>query len=171
MLWGNTAYCVKLSGNGLSRYSNTDIFLNQPIQFYSNNATKLHLTSHAVSRVAPQHRDRMWSKIILWCLLLLTLRRTARCIDFLTTYNEQKSHHSRSHWPTLVQSHSTEVASDSTASDRNMKPIALTLAMNSDLYIGWSDVTYLWSQCDRYFVGQQVVLCVVKWCRFVALFE
>ena len=30
-------------------------------------------------------------------------------------------------------------------------------------YIGWSDVTYLWSQCDRHFVGQ--------WWRFVALFE
>ena len=39
------------------------------------------------------------------------------------------------------------------------------------LYIGWSDVTYLWSQCDRNFVGQHVVLCVVKWWRFVALFE
>jgi len=34
-----------------------------------------------------------------------------------------------------------------------------------------SDVTYLWSQCDRHFVGQDVVLCVVKWWRFVALFE
>ena len=43
------------------------------------------------------------------------------------------------------------------------------------LYIGWSDVTYLWPQCDRHFVGQHVVLCVVKWWikwwRFVALFE
>ena len=39
------------------------------------------------------------------------------------------------------------------------------------VYIGWSDVTYLWSQCDRHFVGQQVVLCVVKWWRFDALFE
>jgi len=39
------------------------------------------------------------------------------------------------------------------------------------LYIGWSDVTYLWSQCDRHFVGQHVVLCVVKRWRFVALFE
>ena len=38
-------------------------------------------------------------------------------------------------------------------------------------YIGWSDVTYLWSQCDRHFVCQHVVLCVVKWWRFVALFE
>jgi len=41
----------------------------------------------------------------------------------------------------------------------------------SQIYIGWSDVTYLWSQCDRHFVGQHVVLCVVKWWRFVALFE
>jgi len=39
------------------------------------------------------------------------------------------------------------------------------------LYIGWSDVTYLWSQCDRHFVCQQVVLGVVKWWKFVALFE
>jgi len=39
------------------------------------------------------------------------------------------------------------------------------------VYIGWSDVTYLCSQCDRHFVGQHVVLCVVKWWRFVALFE
>jgi len=39
------------------------------------------------------------------------------------------------------------------------------------LYIGWSDVTYLWSQCDRHFVGQHVILYVVKWWRFVALFE
>jgi len=39
------------------------------------------------------------------------------------------------------------------------------------LYIGWSDVTYLWSQCYRHFVGQHVVLCAVKWWRFVALFE
>jgi len=39
------------------------------------------------------------------------------------------------------------------------------------LYIGWSDVTYLWPQCDRHFVGQYVVLCVVKWWIFVALFE
>jgi len=39
------------------------------------------------------------------------------------------------------------------------------------VYIGWSDVTYLWSRCDRHFVGQHVVLCVVKWWRFVALFE
>jgi len=38
-------------------------------------------------------------------------------------------------------------------------------------YIGWSDVTYLWSQCDRHFVGQHVVLCVVRWWRFVVLFE
>ena len=37
-------------------------------------------------------------------------------------------------------------------------------------YVGWSDVTYLWSQCDRHFVGQRVVLCVVKWWRFVVLF-
>jgi len=26
------------------------------------------------------------------------------------------------------------------------------------IYIGWSDVTYLWPQCDRYSVGQHVVL-------------
>ena len=39
------------------------------------------------------------------------------------------------------------------------------------IYIGWSDVTYLWSQCDCHFIGQHVVLCVVKWWRFVALFE
>jgi len=39
------------------------------------------------------------------------------------------------------------------------------------VYIGWSDVIYLWSQCDRHFVGQHVVLCVVKWWRYVALFE
>jgi len=39
------------------------------------------------------------------------------------------------------------------------------------IYIGWSDVTYLWSQCDRHFVGQHVVLFVVKWWRFVTLFE
>jgi len=38
-------------------------------------------------------------------------------------------------------------------------------------YIEWSDITYLWSQCDRHFVGQHVVLCVVKCWRFVALFE
>jgi len=38
-------------------------------------------------------------------------------------------------------------------------------------YIRWSDVTYLWSQCDRHFVGQHVILCVVKWWRFVVLFE
>jgi len=38
-------------------------------------------------------------------------------------------------------------------------------------YIGWSDVIYLWSQCDRHFVGQHVVLCVVKWWRVVSLFE
>jgi len=30
---------------------------------------------------------------------------------------------------------------------------------------------YLWSQCDRHFVGQHVVLCVVRWWRFVALFK
>jgi len=41
----------------------------------------------------------------------------------------------------------------------------------TDLHIGWSDVTYLWSQCDRHFVSQHVVLCVVKWWRFVALLE
>ena len=35
----------------------------------------------------------------------------------------------------------------------------------------WSDVTYPWSQCDRHFVCQNAVLCVVKWWRFVALFE
>ena len=32
-----------------------------------------------------------------------------------------------------------------------------------------SDVIYLWSQCDRHFVGQHVVLCVVKcedWSRY-----
>ena len=46
------------------------------------------------------------------------------------------------------------------------------LSPDSWLYIGWSDtVTYLWLQCDRHFVGQHVVLCVVKWWRFVALFE
>jgi len=41
----------------------------------------------------------------------------------------------------------------------------------STVYIGWSDITYLWSQCDHHFVGQHVILCVVKWWRFVALFE
>jgi len=46
-----------------------------------------------------------------------------------------------------------------------------SLDVNISIYIGWSDVTYLWSQCDRHFVGQHVVLCVVKWWRFVALFE
>ena len=35
------------------------------------------------------------------------------------------------------------------------------------IYIGWSDVTYLWSQCDRHIVCQHVVVCVVKWWRFV----
>jgi len=39
------------------------------------------------------------------------------------------------------------------------------------MYIGWSDVRYLWSQCDHHFVGEHVVLCVVKWWRFVASFE
>jgi len=39
------------------------------------------------------------------------------------------------------------------------------------LCTGWSDVIYLWSQCNRHFVGQHVVLCVVKWWRFVALYE
>jgi len=29
----------------------------------------------------------------------------------------------------------------------------------------------MWSQGDRHFVGQYVVLCVAKWWRFVALFE
>jgi len=42
---------------------------------------------------------------------------------------------------------------------------------NSLEYIGWSDITYLWPQCDRHVVGQHVVPCVVKWWRFVALFE
>ena len=37
--------------------------------------------------------------------------------------------------------------------------------------LGRSDVTYLWSQCDHHFVGQHVALCVVKWWRFVTLFE
>jgi len=39
---------------------NTDMFLNQLDQFYSNNATNLHhLTSHSrLRRVAPQHGDR-----------------------------------------------------------------------------------------------------------------
>jgi len=36
------------------------------------------------------------------------------------------------------------------------------------LYIGWSDVTALWSQHDPYCVGQHVILCVVKWWRFVS---
>ena len=31
--------------------------------------------------------------------------------------------------------------------------------------------SHLWSQCDRHFVGQLVVLCVVKWWRFVVLLE
>jgi len=35
----------------------------------------------------------------------------------------------------------------------------------------WSDVTYLWSQWDRHFVGQHVVLCIVKLWRFDVLFE
>jgi len=39
------------------------------------------------------------------------------------------------------------------------------------LYIGWSDVTYLWSQYNLYFVEQNIVQCVVKWQRFLALFE
>jgi len=39
------------------------------------------------------------------------------------------------------------------------------------IYIGWSDVTYLWSQCNHHFVGQHIVLCVVKWWRFVKLLE
>jgi len=47
----------------------------------------------------------------------------------------------------------------------------LAVSWAGTLYIGWSDVTYLWSQCDRHFVGQHVVLFVVKWWRFVALFE
>ena len=46
-----------------------------------------------------------------------------------------------------------------------------TARANYPWYMGWSDVTYLWSQCDRHFVGQHVVLRVVKWWRFVALFE
>jgi len=34
------------------------MFLDQLIQFYSNNATNLHhITSYTVPRVAPQHRD------------------------------------------------------------------------------------------------------------------
>jgi len=45
------------------------------------------------------------------------------------------------------------------------------LTDSEKVYIGWSDVTYLWSQCDRHFVRQHVVLCVAKWWRFVALFQ
>ena len=47
----------------------------------------------------------------------------------------------------------------------------LAVSWAATLYIRWSDVTYLWSQCDRHFVGQHVGLFVVKWWRFVALFE
>jgi len=37
-----------------------DIFLNQLIQFHSNNTTNLHhLTSHSIRRVAPQNRHRI----------------------------------------------------------------------------------------------------------------
>jgi len=32
-------------------------------------------------------------------------------------------------------------------------------------------MSHLWSHCDHHFVGQHFVLCVVKWWRFVALFE
>jgi len=35
---------------------------------------------------------------------------------------------------------------------------AITVNRSKTLYIGWSDITYLWSQCDRHFVGQHVVL-------------
>jgi len=31
--------------------------------------------------------------------------------------------------------------------------------------------SHMWSQCDRHFVGQHAVLCVVKWWRLVGLFE
>ena len=39
---------------------NTDIFLNQLIQFSSNNATNLHhLTSHSIFAVLPHNKDRI----------------------------------------------------------------------------------------------------------------
>ena len=36
--------------------------------------------------------------------------------------------------------------------------------------VKWRHI-YIWSQCDRHFVGQHVELCVVKWWIFDALFE
>jgi len=41
----------------------------------------------------------------------------------------------------------------------------IPLQLSGDMH--GADVIYLWSQCDRYFVGQHVVLCVVKCWRFV----
>jgi len=53
------------------------------------------------------------------------------------------------------------------------KVLHLLLAFKMHAHYIYGEVTshYLWSQCDRHFVGQHVVLCVVKWWRFVALFE
>jgi len=37
--------------------------------------------------------------------------------------------------------------------------------------VKWRHIYVVGSQCDRHFVGQHVVLCVVKWWRFDVLFE
>ena len=90
--------------------------------------------------------------------------------------------HSPSHSETIIQHAACQRISHKTAShqqpqcslaDGGVSSQQATAAMTAkpDEYIGWSDVTYLWSQCDRHFVSQHVVLCVEKWWKFVALFE
>ena len=72
MLWGNTAYCVKLSGEDLSRYSNKteSVGLRQcPCYHYLTKKNKWCHNSKHFSELAPHHGvktadiDMVWRKL------------------------------------------------------------------------------------------------------------
>ena len=60
-MWGKLGEMFVIVTSLSQQDDNTDILLNQLIQFYSNNATNLHLTSHSrpILRVVPEHGDRI----------------------------------------------------------------------------------------------------------------
>jgi len=78
----------------------------------------------------------------------------------------------RTQWPTAFTQYARTRESARSVNGPLVRNIEAGIsAGGANVYLGWSDVTALWSQYDLHLGGQHVVLCVVKRWRSVALFQ
>jgi len=61
MMWGKLRemFVLVISLDNTDIFDNTDVFLNQLVQFYSKTRRQIYHLTFTVCCVAPQHRDRI----------------------------------------------------------------------------------------------------------------